>query len=262
MMTYTVPEFISLLETGAWSFDSELGDITTTLVDDSELTADGEDVITTTRYTCGAFGWVTARLDSIEISYSEVADWDEAHPEDYETTLDHGADVWSYDGLTVLSEDGDALTRGDIVDLLAEHATGKFQDVDWPAILPEQEFLDADEDQGMTSTDEAHITVERAGERDIRFVGELIATATSSDNNASSDYSGSTGRWAELRLYRSRGVKFVCSQIGKTRWQGEHDRHSGAVCDTAAEVVAFFGLGWLAKELYADAAIDCVEIVE
>lgn len=112
------------------------------------------------------------------------------------------------------------------------------------------------------STDEKTIIVERNGDRDIRFVGELIAEVSSSANNASGDYSGSTGRWSELRLYRSRGGKLICEQIGHTQWQGEHTRYSGAVCSTDAEVIAFFGLGWLAKELYDEAGIDYAEVVE
>lgn len=261
MKTYTIPEFITLLNSPEWNFDSELGDITITPVDDQELTADGEDMITTTRYTCGAFGWVTATLGDIKISYSEAADWDEAHPEDYETTSDHGAETWYFEGLTVVDEDGDELSNGDVAALLDEHAPGKFESVDWPGILPEKEFHDADEDADM-NTDEKTIVVERAGDRDIRFVGELIGEVSSSANNASSNYSGSTGRWSELRLYRSRGGKLICEQIGKTQWIGEHDRCSGAVCDTEAEVIAFFGLGWLAKELYDEAGIDYAEAVE
>jgi hypothetical protein len=34
------------------------------------------------------------------------------------------------------------------------------------------------------------------------------------------------------------------------------------VCETAADVIAFFGHGWLAKELYDDADIEDVQHVE
>jgi len=104
--------------------------------------------------------------------------------------------------------------------------------------------------------------VRRDGHRDISFTGELIAEVSSSPETARSDYSGATGRWAELRLYRTKGGKLVCEQIGRTQWQGEHDRHSGAVCDNEAGVVEFFGHGWLAKELYKEAEIDAAEEIE
>jgi len=66
-----------------------------------------------------------------------------------------------------------------------------------------------------------------------------------------------------LALYRTQGGKYICSQIGRTQWQREHDRHSGAVCETAECVCEFFGNGWLAKELYAETTeIDCDERVD
>jgi hypothetical protein len=100
--------------------------------------------------------------------------------------------------------------------------------------------------------------VTRDGERDIIFTGEVIATAKSSPNTAAGNYSRSTGRWSELTLYRTQGGKYVCQEIGRTQWQGEHDRYRGAVCEDADCVCEFFGQGWLAKELYADTAeIDC-----
>ncbi len=67
---------------------------------------------------------------------------------------------------------------------------------------------------------------------------------------------------SKLRLYRTQGGKYICEQVGRTQWQGEHDRHSGAVCETEAEVQEFFGHGWLAKELYDRAGIQAVEVIE
>ena len=113
----------------------------------------------------------------------------------------------------------------------------------------------------MSSNMEEHV-IRRSGERDLRFVGKLIAEAISSANNARSDYSGSTGRWTELRLYRTAGEQYVCERIGRTRWQGEHDRHTAVVCGSVVGVCEFFGSSWLAKQLYVDAGIDCVEDVD
>jgi hypothetical protein len=105
-------------------------------------------------------------------------------------------------------------------------------------------------------------TIERDNDRDLNFTGEIIGSASSSPNNASSNYSRETGRWSELNLYKTAGGKFVAQSIGRTQWQGEHDRYSAMVCNTEAEVVDFFGTGWLAKELYDDAGITAVEEIE
>ena len=96
-----------------------------------------------------------------------------------------------------------------------------------------------------------------------RFTGELLARAASSDNQAmGSHYSGQTGRWTELALYKTKGGRYVCHQVDRSRWKGERDRFSGKVCDTLEEVKDFFGHLWLAKELYADAGIDDAVQVE
>jgi hypothetical protein len=106
-------------------------------------------------------------------------------------------------------------------------------------------------------------TITRDNERDLVFTGEQIAAVSSSPNNASSSYSGSTGRWTELRLYRTQGGKYVCETVGRTQWEKEHDRHRAAVCDTVECVCEFFGSSWLAKELYAATAdINCAERVD
>lgn len=95
----------------------------------------------------------------------------------------------------------------------------------------------------------------------IRFTGECIAKASSSSNSASSHYSGSVGHWTELALYKTEGGKYICHRAKRTQWQGERDMCTGKVCQTIAEVTAFFGYGWLAKDIYYDADIsDAVDV--
>ena len=106
------------------------------------------------------------------------------------------------------------------------------------------------------------IVIPRDNEKDLRFTGELVAEVQSSANNASTRYSGSTGRWTVLKLYKTKAGKFVCQSIGRTQWDKETDRYSGAACTTHDEVTAFFGHGWLAKELYGEAGIDDAETIE
>jgi hypothetical protein len=92
----------------------------------------------------------------------------------------------------------------------------------------------------------------------LRFTGELIAEAASSDDKASGSYSGQSGRWTELALYKTAGGKFVCHRIDNTCWQGESTHFIGKVCETPEEVKQFFGHEWLAKRLYEEAGIDDV----
>ena len=98
--------------------------------------------------------------------------------------------------------------------------------------------------------------------RDLTFTGELMAEVATSPNSGFSSYSGSAGRWTELRLYRTKAGKLVAERISRTQWQGESDGHEAAVCDNEAAAVEFFGHDSLAKELYASAGIDAAESVE
>ena len=106
------------------------------------------------------------------------------------------------------------------------------------------------------------ITIERDNELDLRFRGELIAEVESSNRKPSANYSGNPARWTTLRLYKTTAGRYVCESIGYSNWSGEHDRHNAAVCYTEAEVIEFFGTRWLAKELYAAAGIEAVEIID
>ena len=94
------------------------------------------------------------------------------------------------------------------------------------------------------------------------FDGELIAEASSQHE------SGSTGRWTELRLYRTVGGKYICERRALTCWENETDSHEAEVALTAEAVVLFFGYGKLAKQVYKqvkslrerDADVDVLRI--
>ncbi|MEJ1489691.1 MAG: hypothetical protein RPU72_15250 [Candidatus Sedimenticola sp. (ex Thyasira tokunagai)] len=93
---------------------------------------------------------------------------------------------------------------------------------------------------------------------DIKFTGYLLAKASTSDNTASGGiYSGETGRWTELELYKTKEGYYVCNNIYKTLWDGERDINNAVVCTTQEQVIDFFGFDALAKSLYSDADIDC-----
>lgn len=96
---------------------------------------------------------------------------------------------------------------------------------------------------------------------DLRFTGALIASVESSQERESRLYSGETGRWDELELYRTTAGSFVCMIENCSRWTGERNTRRAAVVSSAAEVIDFFGHGWLAKEIYDEAGIENVQVV-
>lgn len=87
----------------------------------------------------------------------------------------------------------------------------------------------------------------------IAFAGVQLAKVASEPANA---------RWTELALYRTASGKYICHSIGRSQHRGEHDRYSGQICETEAEVIKFFGHRWLAKDLYQQAGIKNVTEVE
>lgn len=105
-----------------------------------------------------------------------------------------------------------------------------------------------------TETIMKSITLSNDGAADVKFIGELLAGASSRDNNSS--------RWTELSLYRTQKGRFVCHSVGVTLWDDETNRSDVQVCKTEAEVKNYFGQGRLAKELYKEANIENIQIIE
>lgn len=253
-------EFIDLIQSPErWEFSSESGETEFTHHENLELTSAGE-VVETEITECHMWGWITAKHGEIEITYQEVASWEENHPEDYTTSTDHGGDVWTVTGVTVLDDDGDHISKRELLGLLEDADTG-FQDIDWESLIPSKKYesVDNQEDADMGGDT---ITLTRDNAPDIRFEGDLIVSVRSSPNNASGSYSGSPGRWTTLRLYLSKGGRYVCHRIEHTIWEGDTDSYSATVCDTDEQVIKFFGHGWLAKELYEKAGIDDTDTVD
>jgi hypothetical protein len=105
------------------------------------------------------------------------------------------------------------------------------------------------------------ITVTRTDEPAFRFTGELIADARTHGDRAFREFSGSAGRWQELKLYRTADGAWVCHRLHRTQWAGEQDQSDAAVCSTTQAVVRFFGRGALAQSLYEEAGIDdCIDL--
>lgn len=247
----TLDKFVALISDAAeWKIESVRDpEINKNEIDDYD--DEGNRVTITT---CWTWGCVEAKHPcGIEITYQETASWPKGKPDEYESTTDHGADVLTITGATVVDEDGDELSSADVVDLFDEHAAAEFTDVDWPGMLPEREIEEVDVD-----SDAKEYLIERTNALDLKFTGELIASVYTSKNNASCR----PGRWTTLDLYRTASGKFIAESVDYPIWEHEHERHSAELCATEADVIRFFGTGWLAKELYKKAGIDAPEMAD
>ena len=103
--------------------------------------------------------------------------------------------------------------------------------------------------------------VRRTGQAPLRIRGELLASNSSSSNNACSDYSGSVGRSQEVSVYRTASGKFVVAIHHETCWQDEHDTDEASVFPGLSQAVEFLGdqvPGWMLQELIAKLGEEAV----
>lgn len=216
---------------------------------------DDDEVVYSDCYNSFVAGVATAKHGELEIKFWWVAN---GGIETYADAFDFSIDIDAQNvvaNFSLVDDDGDDVDGWSFDKILRE----KLEGADWEQLvqnlLPTAEIddiEDIDEDSDMDT-----FTIEIDNGPGLRFAGELVASAASADNRAmGSSYSGQTGRWTELALYKTKAGKYICHQVGRTCWQGERDRSSGKVCETLDEVKEFFGHRWLAKELYAEASID------
>lgn len=245
MKTITLAEFEELIEHEDWAHSQEV------LVMEESFREEWDDESFEIVIITGGYGTVQkiSVLDSVKITYAEHFEFDDFEPRSLKIH-DVGDYEWSIEGVEVVeSEDGE---EQDILDL-REYLPAEFSEIDYAFLQPKlRKVIDAVDDGADGET--CIIPVSNAP--DIRFAGEKIAEVSSSKHRDSEFYSGKTGRWTELLLYKTKGGKFVCQQVGRTEWAGEYDRHSAEVCATLDDVKKFFGFGWLAKRLYRMAQID------
>jgi hypothetical protein len=255
----TKTEFVQWLESATFSISADMNGETDTEAYD-RTDDEGQEQF---RPVCLAFVWNTATGTlpdgkAFEVSYQRAVEWPGNSGErfgDYEMSDDQDCPdvVWNSLVPEVLDEDGDELDKWDIAELVKEHLPG-LTDIDSEHLIPAITITDIDTDEEDTTMETYTITNDNAA--DIRFTGEHLATASSKDpyNNG--------GRWTVLRLYRTTSGKFICQEEGVTQWQGERDRSKAAVCATEKNVIEFFGHGRLAKDIYIEAGIDAVQVVE
>ena len=106
-------------------------------------------------------------------------------------------------------------------------------------------------------------TLRRDGARDLRFTGELIASASSWHHQGPRNT-----RWTELRLYLLDDGRHVLETVGRTLWEGETDRYradvAGADPEAVIETVEHEDgrLGRLGRDLLLEAGIEPVETIQ
>ena len=104
--------------------------------------------------------------------------------------------------------------------------------------------------------DVLNVRLPRDGQKDIKLRGVELSEVSSKWHRGEAQ-----NRWTEISLYKSCSGKLVAYVCGRTQWQGEQDRHAVHVCETQEELINDLGTGWLAKEAYEEAGIECVEEV-
>jgi len=99
----------------------------------------------------------------------------------------------------------------------------------------------------------------RSGLPDVRFAGHVVAAVSSKADPPQK-------RWRNYAIYRTKSGKLVLEKEGITTMPGEEDRHKVLILDDleapSKEIIKFFGRDSLAKDLYADAEISDVEVIE
>lgn len=188
-------------------------------------------------------------------SYNDLFDFDapassNAEGPEFPVRL-QGADV------RMVDDDGDAVLAHELYDVLDDIAYDARNVWQSPAretlpTAPTPDDIDISEDTDMET-----ITLIRDNDRDVRFAGEEVARESSHDINGPRNI-----RWTELVLYRTAGGKWVCHEIGHTRWQGETTRHRVHIAEDDDGLIDSLGTGWLAKDLYEAAGIDATTNIE
>jgi hypothetical protein len=72
----------------------------------------------------------------------------------------------------------------------------------------------------------------RTGLPPLAFTGTLVAEASSKSHQGPLQ-----NRWHEVAVYQTKGGKWVGVVTFRTVWQGENDRHTAQVADSADELV-------------------------
>ena len=91
----------------------------------------------------------------------------------------------------------------------------------------------------MVDGDRDAFTLERDGDRPLRFTGTLLGSASSRTNSGPGQ-----NRWWEVGLYATEGGAYVVQVVGVTCWQGEVDHHTVKTAAAPEEVLVALRECW------------------
>ena len=210
---------------------------------------------------------IVSRLGNVKITYRENFSFTLGDEDSFEAVAVGVNSGWKIEGLRVVNSEGQPSEIHEIEDILpAEFSWVNYDDIKdaifrhdpaEPSDLVDIECGAHESPDPLDSRCMEAYVVPVDGKPDLRFQGHLVARVASQPKRLSKHGSDDdAGRWSELTLYMTSSGKYVCAQVGRTLWEGEHDRHAACACDDVSQVIQFFGHRWLAKSLYHLAGID------
>jgi len=102
------------------------------------------------------------------------------------------------------------------------------------------------------------IVVKRDGERDLAFVGRLIASESTRTNNSS--------RWNDYSVYKTKSGKYVFSDRFHSMWEGEDDLANAGVYNSLEELFKFlentYEMSFVVKSLAEQLGYEMTEHID
>lgn len=254
MKTMTYKEFEELLENGEWTFDLEFEDSF-----EREAFYGGGYI--------EVFGYAvkTSKHREITIAFTEEYMYEKYNSENRRNSdslvIERSNNMCLLiEGVTIVDDEGFEISANELLDgeLFEEHdefVTLHYYGELKKRINSEQiDYIDEDVDENSEEYDTFIISVDHAP--NIRFTGEMIASAESTDNSCCYNYSGETGLWSELAVYRTIGDTFICHRADHTAWGAGRTVYTAEIYYDVEDIKDFFGSDWLAMELYEGLKLD------
>lgn len=199
---------------------------------------------------------MNSTLDDYGVFYQRGFTYVEHLPETFALS-NESANDWSFDGFMVVNDDNKPISIDDLVQFIPS----SFSDIS----INVKDFMNCEHYLTYLDSDKVAdaITLEGSFSKDIAFSGKLIAKAESNPKQSSgTSWSGKMGQWFVLKLYRTTNGHYVCHREKKTLWDVCKDISEWVIAKNHDEVVAFFGQGWLAHDIYKTVGIENVVHIE
>jgi hypothetical protein len=248
MKTIAINDLIAQINANASNIETCIDYVDSIQVSDYSTDENGDECLV--KYD-KEIGYITRTLDVDDVTVTLIYDFEHKSNKASQVTITNpdGQFPLYVTEAEIVDEDGDEVATSYLERELRNSALA-YDEGDWHE-EDEIEYVCA-----VKEGSDSVIIVKRDNDADLKFEGDEISIASTNPDQSHYHFSGSVGRYRVLRLYKTKNNLYVCQKIDRTHWQGERDRHSGAVCETIEQVKDFFGFSALAKQLYDDASID------